>query len=967
MQKSPFKFLDSFTREDRDIFFGRDKEIEELYSRVFESKILLVYGTSGTGKSSLINCGLSNKFNVSDWLPVSVRRGTNINQNLFDALARNALTKAPFEKINKDGSRQISLLKALQSIYLDHFKPVYLIFDQFEELFIFGNKEEKDELINSIKKVYDSDIQCRLIFSMREEYLAGVTEFEKVIPTFLSNRIRIEKMTRQNAIQAIEGPCRVNGIAVEEGFSEALLQKLNPDSPEVELTFLQVFLDKVYKLAGGGETTVNKITTGLIDKLGDVKDLLGTFLDEQISQLNEPETGLVILKSFVSVKGTKHQITEKEVIEYTKTFGKNIDHDTIISLIQRFIKLRILRDKDENDRYELRHDSLASKIYEKITLLEKELLEIRYFIENAFGNYEKRQLLLSSEDLKYIAPYEDKLYLNEKILRFISQSKREFHKAKRRRQNFLVVVVAIVIVVLSFFTIWAMRERSNAIVQQQNAEEQKNSAVKAKEEADRAKQDAIDSRKKAEENEKVATEAKNQSEQARKEAIKAKENADQQRILAEKLSAIAKDQASIAEREKMVADSQRVIAQVAGDKARKLGLLSTAQNLALKSVLLEKNPELMGLLAIQAYTFNKNNGGQADDPIIYEALNKAYTILDSSRHSVFTGSQNEVRALAENPIGLLSADIDGTILSWSKDGKYKYISNNTPSHFVDYISISPSGDKVITGYENNILEIRDIEKDNTANHELTGHKDRVSSSAFSINKDYLATAGDDSLIIIRNVKQAGISEVKKIKTGAKVRSVVFCGRDTIISAQEDGEIVLWSAGSTLSRILFQAGSEKPVCLAWNGTKRTLLAGCSNGTLLLFDLTMSESSAPRKYAVHSAGIDQIAFNSDFSLLATGCWDKTIKLYNYHTFFELSNTVGGGIQLKSLNGRTRSLIFTKDNKLVAGLSDKSIRIWETSSQKLALLICDLVKRDMTISEWNEMIGALIPYENPCRKSQ
>jgi hypothetical protein len=36
--KSPFKFIASYTREDREIFFGREQEINELYRRVFESK-----------------------------------------------------------------------------------------------------------------------------------------------------------------------------------------------------------------------------------------------------------------------------------------------------------------------------------------------------------------------------------------------------------------------------------------------------------------------------------------------------------------------------------------------------------------------------------------------------------------------------------------------------------------------------------------------------------------------------------------------------------------------------------------------------------------------------------------------------------------------------------------------------------------------------------------------------------------
>ncbi|MBA7555505.1 hypothetical protein ES705_48169 [subsurface metagenome] len=92
-------------------------------------------------------------------------------------------------------------------------------------------------------------MQCRFIFSIREEYLAGVTEFERLIPEFLANRMRIEKMTSKNAIQVIEGPCKVHTIEVEEGFPEALLQKLNPGSNEVELTYLQVFLDRTFRLA----------------------------------------------------------------------------------------------------------------------------------------------------------------------------------------------------------------------------------------------------------------------------------------------------------------------------------------------------------------------------------------------------------------------------------------------------------------------------------------------------------------------------------------------------------------------------------------------------------------------------------------------------------------------------------------------------------------------------------------------
>ncbi|KPK85190.1 MAG: hypothetical protein AMS27_08030 [Bacteroides sp. SM23_62_1] len=127
-------------------------------------------------------------------------------------------------------------------------------------------------------------------------------------------------MTRQHAIEAIEGPCKVHGIEVAEGFPKALLDKLNPEGKEVELTYLQVFLDKIYRFAQnkgkskkspplqggdleggevdqgdteGGTTEIPdlRMTLSMLDKIGDVSDLLGSFLEEQIGELEDPDTG----------------------------------------------------------------------------------------------------------------------------------------------------------------------------------------------------------------------------------------------------------------------------------------------------------------------------------------------------------------------------------------------------------------------------------------------------------------------------------------------------------------------------------------------------------------------------------------------------------------------------------------------------------------------------------------------------
>jgi WD40 repeat protein len=462
--KSPFKFLDSYVKEDRDIFFGREREIEELYHRVFESKIMLVYGVSGTGKSSLIHCGLANKFQETDWLPLVIRRGGNILDNLALAVKAASLTPQTGEI-----HTPLHFKKAVRSLYLDHYKPVFFIFDQFEELFIFGNKEEKRTFIQTIKTIVDSEIQCRFIFVMREEYMASFTEFERFIPSIFQNRVRIEKMSHINALEAIKGPCKVAGIIVEEGFAETLLEKLSPESGDVELTYLQVFLDRILKLSSASEGGALSFTTSLLSKVGNVSDLLGSFLDEQISFLNNPDTGLAVLKSFVSVKGTKRQMSIEEVAEYSKTLGKPIEEASLKEMIQSFINLRILRDKDENGRFELRHDSLAAKIYEKITLVEKEILEIRQFIENAWQNWQKRKVYLSEDDLKYIAPYESRIYLPSEHSDLVENSKLELTKAKRRRKKLISVAAFLLIIVLSGFTIWALKERNKSIIKERQA------------------------------------------------------------------------------------------------------------------------------------------------------------------------------------------------------------------------------------------------------------------------------------------------------------------------------------------------------------------------------------------------------------------------------------------------------------------------------------------------------------------
>ncbi len=458
--KSPFKFLDSYTSEDRSVFFGRDQEITDLYRRVFESRMLLVYGISGTGKSSLVNCGLASRFDESDWLPVNVRRGSNINDSLNDAFTKEALTKLRENQ---------SISEKLQSIYLDHFKPVFLIFDQFEELFIFGNQEEKTEFISTVKELTESETHCRIIFVIREEFLAGMTEFEEKLPDIFTNRFRVEKMKRTNAISAVEGPCRVYGIETEAGFSEELIDKLCPAGNEIELTYLQIYLDRIFRLAVSKEPATSnphpaprniKFSKDLLTQAGSVSDLLGQFLDEQTREMENPETGMAILKSFVSIQGTKKQMTAPEIGESIKTFSMELSETDLIRYVEKFVDLRILRERDDAGHFELRHDALAAKIYEHFTVSEKELLEVRQFVENAYQAFKTRRIYLSSDDLEYLSAYEKRLFLSLQLNQFVKDSKEKLYSRQKALKRLTRIVTIIFIGLIALGIRYYVKQRN---------------------------------------------------------------------------------------------------------------------------------------------------------------------------------------------------------------------------------------------------------------------------------------------------------------------------------------------------------------------------------------------------------------------------------------------------------------------------------------------------------------------------
>lgn len=350
--QSPFKFLDAYQKEDYARFFGREKETAQLYNAVFASNLTLFYGASGTGKTSLVNCGLGNKFYDTDWLPLFIRREENLN-NAFDAAIFKALNAK--EAINIS---ELNIKEKTEKLYLKYYKPVYFIFDQFEELYILGSKQEQQKFYKTIAQLLQEDLQAKVLIIIREEWIAYLDEFEKVIPSVFENRLRVEKMNDQNIYRVISRTCQYEKITIKNPAKTimAIIQNLRGKRERVDLTNLQVYLDRLYTIDIERQKDKNTMAItfdlALVEKVGKMENVLSHFLDEQMDIIesnlhkrgikNTKGLPLEILFTLVTEDGTKQALSPQEIIEALPTNHK-IGVKDLEYCMEEFQRIKLLR------------------------------------------------------------------------------------------------------------------------------------------------------------------------------------------------------------------------------------------------------------------------------------------------------------------------------------------------------------------------------------------------------------------------------------------------------------------------------------------------------------------------------------------------------------------------------------------------------------------------------------------------
>jgi tetratricopeptide (TPR) repeat protein len=228
-----------FEREERQRFFGREREASELLSRVIAHPAVLLYSQSGAGKTSLLNASLIPLLEKEGFeiLPTARVRGLGAkdipSEEIPNLYVFNVLMSWAGSKADPQSLAKMSIADFLNSEERPVGRegmpaPRVAVFDQFEELFTFYPERwnERQNFFEQVSEALERDRLMRITFVMREDYIAELDPFVSVLPEKLRTRFRLERLREEAALEAVTEPLDGTGYSFAPGVAEQLVNNL---------------------------------------------------------------------------------------------------------------------------------------------------------------------------------------------------------------------------------------------------------------------------------------------------------------------------------------------------------------------------------------------------------------------------------------------------------------------------------------------------------------------------------------------------------------------------------------------------------------------------------------------------------------------------------------------------------------------------------------------------------------------
>jgi WD40 repeat protein len=435
----PYRGIQPYTERERDLFFGREREQVVITANLRTSRLTILYGTGGVGKSSLLQAGVAPTLREQEASAVIVFREwqsddyqADLHRQIIDAVNAVLSAEAGADLLSGDAGHLDDLLE-MASAALG--RTVFVILDQFEDYFLYHESDLRrpgfeSELASAINS---DEIDANFLFVVPEESLSKLDRLAPRIPYVLGNLFRLNHLERDGAERAIRRPLEeynrrlspgIEPVGIEDGLVEALLDQVRSSRVAMQLAgkgqvvrpptaaterdwyeapFLQLVLTRLWEEERVGDSSKLRLAT--LEQLGGAERIVRTYLDQVMSQLDDDdqEIASAVFIYLVTPSGTKIAQDAEALAEWTGLDAGDITRVlNALSLPGRRL-LRRVEAPGRDERWEIFHDVLAAATLEWRTRLVREQQQVAFSRELArsalsqLPEHPELSLLLASE------------------------------------------------------------------------------------------------------------------------------------------------------------------------------------------------------------------------------------------------------------------------------------------------------------------------------------------------------------------------------------------------------------------------------------------------------------------------------------------------------------------------------------------------------------------------------------------
>jgi signal transduction histidine kinase/ActR/RegA family two-component response regulator len=365
LREFPYKFLDFFDEPDRHLFYGREREAREFTEHVKAHNVLILFGQSGAGKTSLLKAGVMPLVASLGYAIVYCRfTSRDLRETLHDVVQH--------EKHVKVEMSPQSLAASLIEPRMNH-RQLVVIFDQMEHIFS-DNSQHISFFGAFLAALIDS--RTHVVLSLRDDYFVNLNDLTPFIPTIFNNRYRLGVLTQEGALAAIRNPAESIGLSCDSDYVAQLIEDLGRgESGGIEPPQLQIVCTAVFRAL---QSSSSHITIGLYRSLGGAQTLIHSYIGLVLSSFHESDREIArsILKAFVSPLRTRRLLKFDQILSQAPERGNSADLGRVLDAL---ISQRLIRVARVNDQvgYELPHDYMISHIDKWISEQEREEVRAR--------------------------------------------------------------------------------------------------------------------------------------------------------------------------------------------------------------------------------------------------------------------------------------------------------------------------------------------------------------------------------------------------------------------------------------------------------------------------------------------------------------------------------------------------------------------------------------------------------------